>query len=311
MIFKIIFNKENDKINTFLKWSHVYHPSLKRLRELSEGSPETLFDRSIKFSTLLKGLWIDGVDKRTGLGRLVVLDEWLISFIGKPLNSSISILDVGGSDGSTTYELVQYLKENLGIEIKATILERQLRLQCFRRGWVRYYLTNEKRPFMLLVGSLGVLLEESKGKTRFLFNPTVRFTQKHLQRMCLETYLRKEADLLFINPLVRENSNFSWIEQDLFNFNDDLVGTFDLIRCCNILNINYFNDDQILDAIKILSNYLKPNGLLLVSRSLEGSNVSEVMASIWMKSHRELMHISDLNGGSEIKKIVEQLNQMS
>lgn len=311
MIFKIIYNSKNDKLKKVLRWLHLYHPSLDRLSELSEGSSETLIDRSIEFSSLLKGLWINGVDKRTGLGRLVVLDEWLISFIHKPLLSPISILDVGGSDGSTTLELVQYLKENLGIEIKAAILERQLRLHCFRRGWIRYYLTNEKKPFILQIGPVAVLLEQVKGKTRFIFNPIVRFIQKCLSRLHFEKHLKNEGDLLFMNPLVREISNLRWIEQDLFKFNKDLVETFDFVRCCNILNVDYFSEDQIFNAIKLLSSYLKPNGLLLLSRSTDDSNGSLLTASIWIRSQRSLMHISDLNGGSEIKEIVELVKQNS
>ena len=46
----------------------------------------------------------------------------------------LRILDAGGSDGSTTFDTVCYFRENLGVEVKATILEMQLRLHCFRRG---------------------------------------------------------------------------------------------------------------------------------------------------------------------------------
>lgn len=309
MIFKVIYNSENDKIEAILKWLHVYHPSLKRLSELSEGSPETLIDRSIKFSSLLNGLWIGGVDKRTGLGRLVLLDEWLLSFIPKLQASSISILDVGGSDGTTTFELLHFLEENLRIEIKAAILERQLRLLCFRRGWMRYYKTNEKRPFILQVGPFGVLLEESKGMMQFIINPIVRFTQRCINRLTLEKYMKDEGDLILMSPLVREIANISWIEQDLTKFNESLVGSFNIIRCCNILNFYYFSEDQILNAVKLLSHYLMPNGLLLVSRSLDKTNGPLLTASIWTKSKEGLIHISDLNGGSEIKELVEKLNQ--
>jgi hypothetical protein len=305
MIFKILFDIKNDKIKTIFKWFQFYHPSLKRLKELSEGESETLLDRSVEFSTLLNDLWVDGVGKRTGLGRLVVLDEWITSFIPRNNLKPLSILDVGGSDGSTTFELVKYLENILGSKILASILEKQLRLHCFKRGCLKYYLTNEHKPFMLQIGLLGILFEESKLKSGFIFNPIVKFAEKYLQKICLERYLKREEDLLLINPLIREFPDVTWIEQDLFQYNKSLVGTFDLIRCCNLLNISYFSKEQILNAIRLLSIYLKPNGLLLVSRSLKDFHGSELTASIWMKSSTGLMHISDLNGGSEIKNIIE------
>src|ERR1035437_3615186 len=308
MFFKIIYNSENRKINSVLKWLHLDHPSLQRLKQLSEGSPETLIVRSKEYGKLLDDLWINGVNKKTGLRRLATLDEWLLSVIPKPFSASISIMDVGGSDGSTTFELVQYLNENLGIEIKASILEMQLRLHCFRRGFIRYYLTNDKIPFLLQIGPVGILLEEKKcSKMRFVFNPLVRFIKKYLKRLCLENYLRNEGDLLLKNPIAKENSNIYWIEQDLFQFNQALVGAFDFIRCCNILNYSYFSEVQISKAVQLLAHYLKPKGFLLVSRSLENSNSSLHRASLWVRTRRGLKHISDLNGGSEIKEIVQKI----
>lgn len=147
MFFKIIYNSGNRKIESVIKWLHLYHPPLLRLKQLSEGRPETLVVRSKEFSNLLNSLRINGVDKFTFSGRLAVLNEWLISVMPKPISASMSILDVGGSDGITTFELVRYLQENLGVDVKASVLESQLRLYSFRGRLVRYYLTNEKIPF--------------------------------------------------------------------------------------------------------------------------------------------------------------------
>jgi hypothetical protein len=304
MIFKIIYNDRNEKIKAILKRLYIYHPSLKRLNELSKGSPETLIGRSKEFSSLLDGLFINGVDKRTGLGRLIELDEWLITIIHEHPFSSISILDVGGSDGSTAFDLQKHLEESIGIEVKVSILERQLRLQHFKRGFLRYYLTVEEMPHLLQIGPIGLIFEKSKGKMRFVFNPFVRFTKKCLHQFDLKKFLKNKGDILLMSPLVRVNPNLSWIEQDLFQFNESLVGTFDLIRCCNILNLDYFNELKILEALKLLSLYLKPNGLLLVSRSLDNSNGSLLNASIWKRSGNGLVHISDLNNGSEIKGLL-------
>lgn len=310
MIFKILYNHNNPKIKAILRRVHLYHPSLKRLSELSKGSPETLVDRSNEFSSLLHGLWINGVDKRTGLGRLALLDEWLISFLQQPKQNSICLLDVGASDGSTTYDLLRFLQKSLGIEIKATILERQLRLHSYKSGWLRYYLTHDMKPFIIQLGPFGVILEESRGKMRFLFNPFVVFIRKTLKWLRLEQHLKNEGDLLLMSPIVKENLNLKWIEQDLFKYNESMKESFDLIRCCNILNINYFSNDQITGAINILSSYLKQDGMLLVARSGEDLDGLKITASIWKKSSSGLVHQSDMNGGSEIKSIFANINQV-
>ena len=141
--------------------------------ELSEGNVESIAVRSKEFSELLHDVMINGVWKRTGPGRLAVLDEWVVSFLPLPA-TSFKILDVGGSDGSTTFDTVRYFRENLGVEVKATILEMQLRLHCFRRGCLRYYLTHDLNPLLVQIGLLGILLEETEAKEGLLFNPIVR-----------------------------------------------------------------------------------------------------------------------------------------
>jgi len=254
---------------------------------------------------MLDGLWINGVDKRTGPNRLEVFDKWLITFLDDSLTRAISILDVGGSDGITTLELIKHLQEYSDTEVNATILEKQLRLFYYKRGCMNFFLTSEKKPFLLQIGIIGILLEERTGRLSYIFNPIVRFLRSRLQHSQFEKHFRRQEDILFINPKVKESPKLSWIEQDLFLYNKDLESKYDIIRCSNILNMDYFSQIQIRMAFQILTTYLKPNGLLAVSRSLEINEGSSTTASIWRKSSGQLMLVSDLNGGSEVKSMVE------
>jgi len=281
------------------------YPSLKHLKEISNGSPETLTNRSVEYSSLLNGIWIDGTDKRTGWGRLLEIDKWITSVINKSGSSPFTFLEVGGSDGSTTYELMQHLHNEFKSEINAVILEKQLRLHCYVKNNLSYYLTHDNRPFLLQFGTIGVLLERNIGRMRFLFNPLVRIIQKCLKSWEIEKYLLKDEDILFINPLIRETSNIVWVEQNLFDFNESLSENFNLIRCSNILNREYFSDSDITIAIQLLKRYLKQGGFLVVSRSIDGiDGTSYATASIWRKHDNELTHVSDLNDGSEIKVLL-------
>lgn len=303
-MFKLVCRLENGLFKNVLNRLRLYHPPLHRLMELSEGSAKSLVARSKEFSGLLNDVLINGVWKRTGLGRLVALDKWVVSDIPEPFPMSFGILDVGGSDGSTTFDTVRYFREKLGVEVKATILEMQLRLHYFRRGCFRYYLTHDRSPLLVQIGLLGILLEETKAKEGFIFNPIVRVTKKYLQRFFFEKYLQDCGDLLLESPLVRNSPDIVWLERDLFRFDPALVGAFDFIRCCNVLNCSYFSERQIYDAVQLLVLYLKPKGLLLVARTIEDATGSLHAASLWMKTGADLQHVSDLNGGSEVKKLV-------
>ncbi len=282
----------------------LYHPSLNYLMELSKGNEKSLGARSKEFSEILEDLLINGIWKRTGPGRLAVLDEWVETVLPYHLPKSFKILDIGASDGSTTFDTVCYYKDNHGIEVKATILERQLRLHCFRRGWIRYYLTHNQCPLLLQIGPLGVLLEEIEAKEGFVFNPIIRVMKRYLKRFPLEKHMSDYGDLLLENPVVKNSPDIIWLERDLFQFDSTLVETFDFIRCCNVLNCGYFNEAEIYDAIRLLARYLKPKGLLLVSRTIDDPAGSFHNASLWMKNGEKLQHLSDLNGGSEVKKLV-------
>lgn len=303
-MFKLVCGLRNGAFKKVLKRVRLYHPPLHRLLELSEGDAETVITRSREFSELLDDVLINGVWKRTGSGRLAVLDKWVTAFLPNPLPVSFRILDVGGSDGSTTFDTVRYFRENYAVEVKATILEMQLRLHCFRRGCLRYYLTHDRNPLLVQFGLLGVLLEETKAKEGVVFNPIVRVVKKYLQLFSFEKYLQYCGDLLLESPLVRNSPDIVWLEQDLFRFDPALVGTFDFIRCCNVLNCGYFSKSQIYDAVHLLPLYLKPRGLLMVSRTIEDSTGFLHTASLWMKTGTDLQHVSDLNGGSEVKKLV-------
>jgi len=306
-MFKLVCRLPDGLLKKILKRLRLYHPPLHRLQALSQGSEASLVSRSKEFSELLEDVIINGVWKRTGLARLIVLDQWVIPFIeGRPISESLAMLDVGASDGSTTFDTVTYFQENLKAPVKATILEMQLRLHYFHRWGIRYYLTYDQIPLLIQIGLWGILFEEIKAKEGFIFNPIIRLTKKFLQRHRLEKYMRQAEDLLLENPLARNNSAIVWLEQNLFNFDPTLVGTFDFIRCCNVLNCGYFTEGQIADALQILVSYLKPKGLLLVSRTVDDATGPVHTASLWEKTTVGLAYVSQLNGGSEVKAIAEK-----
>lgn len=304
LVLKFVCALPNGPLKKALKRLRLYHPSLRRLMELSEGDAESLVVRSKEFSELLRDLSINGVYKHTGSGRLAALDEWAGSVLPHHPSALFRMLDVGASDGSTTLDTVRYFKKKYGVEVKATILEMQLRLHCFRRGFLWYYLTHCHSPLLVQIGPLGLLFEETTAREGPILNPVIRAIKRRFKRLSLERYMDSCGDILLASPMVKNSPDIIWLERDLLQFDPALIGTFDFIRCSNVLNYCYFSEARIYDAVRLLALYLKKNGSLLLSRTMEHSAGPLDHASLWMKNGENLQHVSDLNGGSEIKRLV-------
>jgi hypothetical protein len=303
-VFKFVGKVDNERARRLLQRLRLYHPPLQRLKELSQGTADSLTARSAEFSELLNDVLINGVWKRTGPGRLVSLDQWITAYLQRSSTNPFSMLDVGGSDGSTTFDTLACLRERFGVDARATILEMQLRLRCFRRGPLQYYLTHDGRPLLLQTGAFGILFEEFGAKGEMVFNPIVRLARRWLHNLAIERHMRNCGDLLLESPLAANNPRIDWIERDLFEFDQALTQSFDFVRCCNVLNLGYFAERRIKDGLQILSRYLKHDGLLLVARSVDGENGPLDCATLWRRTERGMAHVADLNGGSEVKHLM-------
>jgi hypothetical protein len=303
-VLRIVYRLPDGILKKVLKRLRLYQPPLHRLIELSEGNIESLEARSIEYSGLLEDVQVNGTWKRTGRGRLEALDKWITSLISESILGAFTLLDVGGSDGVTTLDSVRYFEEQYKVKVKATILEMNMRLHCYRRGCFRYYVTHNGIPLLLQFGLLGLLFEETKAKEGIVFNPIIRVMKMWMQRHAFEKFFVDCGELHFVNPIVCNNPNINWLERDVLQYDPALVGQFDLIRCCNILNLGYFTESQLVEGIGILTHYLKSEGFLLVSRTTEDREGALHTASLWQKHDDELHHITDMNGGSEIKKLL-------
>lgn len=303
-MFKFVGRVESKRAREVLRRLRLYHPPLRRLKELSQGSADSLPERSAEFSEILNDVLVNGVWKRTGPGRLVTLDRWIIPYLKGSAPQPFRMLDVGGSDGTTTFDTLAFLKASLGVDAQATILEMQLRLHCFRLGPAEYYLTHDGQPWLLQFGPLGVLFEETAAKEGLLLNPIVRLARRRLHALALERHMQDCGDLLLESPLVANNRGIDWIERDLFDFDYLLSDSFDFVRCCNVLNLGYFVDQRIKEGLQILSRYLRPDGLLLIARSVDGEKGPLNAATLWRRVETGMAHVADFNRGSEVKHLM-------
>ncbi len=304
-MFKLIYKYYDHPVSTVLQRLRLYHPPLNYLNDLSEDSSKAIDVRSQEFSCLMKHILIKGTWKRTGVGRLVDLDKWVIS-LNLFETKNINMLEIGGSDGITTYDTLRYFNKNYGIEIKASIMEMNLTLHCYRKGLLKYYLTNDYNPLLLQIWTIGILLEETNNKEGVIFNPLIKYIKNYLRGVNVSKNFKKYDDIILKNPVVKNSTNIKWLEQSVFEYNQSIENSFDFIRCSNVLNNGYFEPSKITQAFDLLKKYLRPNGLLLISRTVDIPSRVIHTASLWRKSGGKMVHVSDLNGGSEVKNNVSE-----
>jgi hypothetical protein len=207
------------------------------------------------------------------------------------------LLDVGASDGITTLETVELLRDRLGGDVQATLLDQYTSFVRIRRTFLREYRTRDGSPIMLRLGPLALRLNDStavQSLARRFYRACTRF--RHDSSHCQTVSL--------VNPLVASDPAIEVVEGDLLVPQPQLVGRFELVRAANVLSALAFTRDEISRAIAHLHNYLRDGGLLLVTRNPHEADPQTERGSLWRKAGERLERLEDFGGGSEIAEIV-------
>lgn len=208
-----------------------------------------------------------------------------------PSGRTLQIKDVAVSSGVSTLEWQQaLLQADVDFELTATDL--------FIRGW----LLALRGGVTVLTGGAGGLLQidiagfafhpRAVGRRRRLLNAVPIALARHGLRRRLIMDARA-IDLT--SPRLR---GVTVIEEDIMN---PIPGQWDVIRAANVLNRNYFQDDELRGMATALVRSLKPGGILAVCRTMDGiGNVGSVLR----QGANGLEALCDLRGGSEIKPLL-------
>lgn len=283
------------------------YPSIDRLLKLSNCKDSKnscdLTERSQAFSAILRHIRIGSTWKLTKSRRLLKTDRLLTDHLMDEHYSSLKFLDVGGSDGITTLETVNHLESVLGIPVTAYLSDRFLWLLRMKYGCFIEYITARGEPLMVRCGKVGLLLNSAEEDAGFI---TKWLASRYLALTRFRSLMRLTEKIPLVNPTVLASNKIKLLEMNIFHINPAFLNSMDLIRASNVLNLSYFTETQIAHAIGIMHSYLKINGHLLISRnSSEKSNEIEC-GSIWRKQEKAFVHLTDFNGGSEVRSIVEQ-----
>jgi hypothetical protein len=117
---------------------------------------------------------------------------------------------------------------------------------------------------------------------------------------------RKHKVSLFIPRLLDyiESGKIRYLPYDVFKTR--LKEEFTVIRCMNILIPSYFSEAQIIQGIVNIRESLKEGGILLIGRTTV-DNVH--LASFFRKERGLLVSFLEINGGTEIRHIIERVNR--
>jgi hypothetical protein len=234
----------------------------------------------------------DGTSKQTAPGRFRDLDSLAADFL---IHESNSIHDVAVSSGVTSVELYSFLRDR-GIPFKLMVSDKFSRY-FYRGTMVRRIYAGDKT---LLCAYVWWIFADRKCSWKFpiskiLFSLVRAFDKPSSPFGEIPLY---DFRLL---ELIREG-HVEELSYDIFS--TSLPDSFTFVRCMNVLNLGYFKPDAIRRALSLLKNSLKDQGILLLGRTLpDGANAVSFYKNV--SGHLEL--IRDINGGSEIRHLVESI----
>jgi SAM-dependent methyltransferase len=288
--------------------SKVFHPSLDRLAELARvpADPAALAAASDEFSRILQNLRLRGVWKWTGRHRLRKMDQLLSGFAGAQGWTQLRMLDIGASDGITTLDAIQHLRQELGIPASATVIDRDTRLLSRRVGaGCTLYFSPAGRPILARWGRLALCLEPMEGLEGLLCNrPAAALARLFSRRLTPADHQAARA-IPTINPAVMHEPAIEVRERDLFDPEPAWVGTFDVVRASNVLTLSYYTPEKIREALGIAYRYLRDGGVLVVSRNVIGPESEKEMGGLWQKKGSGFMRGPALDELPEIAELID------
>ena len=246
----------------------------------------------------------NGTFKLTRASRFAEIEEAFGRIFTEKAGKIHSVLDVGVSTGITTLEFADFLQSRgslaritaTDLYIQAHIVQpfRELRVLADPKGWPLQYDICGKgiRPWI-----------------RRLDYVTLAFVPRILARAVLQNRVKaliqkgESKPVQLISKRLSGRSDISFIENDILTRSPELSHRFDLVRAANILNRNYFSDQDILRAVENIRSYLHDSaGLFLVTRT----NAAQINAGTLFEldSRKSFKVLARVGTGSEIERLV-------
>ena len=140
--------------------------------------------------------------------------------------------------------------------------------------------------------------------------PANALAKWYMRREQFRASMTHDIDISLINPAANLDPAIRVIEMDCMDFDESLVGQFDVIRASNIISPRYgFCDEKLQTVLGHIHAYLRTGGCLAISRN---DNLTEVeRGSTWKSQSNGFTHVDDFGGGSEIKDVLAEFRAFS
>ena len=286
----------------------LLHTDPELLNRLHGTGDHDLEAQSRLFSLAIAGLRFGAAYKRTAPGRLPVAERHLVEAwqeSGQSDSSSpIQVLDMGASDATTSLDLLNCLSTNLEAPIRLVAADRDNVLEVWRWGPLVEYRSGAGSPVLARLGPLGVRLPRSGIRFDWLGDWTAR-----LYMACggVRRRLNKKDTIVLVNPRVTRSGAITIKTMDATRHETSFDQTFDIVRCCNMMNREYFDDAMLTTIASHLDAYLKPGGLLQISRNVGTPDDETEHGTVWVKTLEGLQEVSQHGDGSEVRDVIEAL----
>ena len=232
----------------------------------------------------------DAPIKQTMTGRFQGLDYFLSGLLCK--SRQYAVHDVAVSNGVTSMELYNVLAK-AGFTFSMTISDRYSVLRLYKVLGIPL-MCNQQGEF--IYANLAGIACMPDLSWLFFFSKGAGLILRSVLRAKLWAGLAfssEEVSLVYreVRSMVDEGK-ISYINYDVFT--TELLDLFDVVRCMNLLNKDYFSPEQISCAIRNMSRSLREEGILQIGRTYsDGTH----RTSFYVRNGGQIKIVNRLNDG--------------
>ena len=243
--------------------------------------------------------------KCTWGGRFGEIDQRLAQAVKQQQVKLNELLDIGVSSGATTLDLCDTLRGH-GFRPRITGTDYTINAWIVPLGRNCSALLNEEGR-LLQADLFGWSMRPWRRRLDFLtgmwlVRPLLaRLISRRAARKLREGIGVRKVEL--VSPRLRNHDSITVVQDNVLVARDTFTRRFDLIRAANILNENYFQKDELKQAVDNLRSYLRgPGSLLFIVRTLpSGEHHGTLFA---LREEGALEVVERIGAGSEIEELL-------
>ena len=241
-------------------------------------------------------LRVDSTFMTTSYNRMFDVNSILKKYVNKYFSKKPMVCDFAVSSGQSTLELLSDLTKQKIKNIYG--FDKKIYITIYKIGKL-IFLYSSKNDLLMV--------EYDKQCLRYRYFFFLKKLEKIFPSLFDKLYL---FDLININykksklliPNLDKINELKFYEQDIFNIDKKYFNFFDVVRVSNLLNYSYFSKTQLKKAILNIKKISKDNSIILINRT--PNKKKKNTASFFRKKKGKFELIKDINGGSEIKKLM-------